>query len=57
MSNLIDSIEKEIISAIESDKLVLPTLPEVSLRVREVAQDPDSSVADLTRVISSDAAI
>lgn len=57
MSNLIETIEKDIIRAIETDQLVLPTLPEVSLRVREVAQDDNASVADLSRVISSDAAI
>ncbi len=57
MSNLIQTVENEIITAIEKDKLVLPTLPEVALRVREVAQDSNSSVADLSRVIASDAAI
>jgi len=57
MSNLIETIENDIIHAIETDQLVLPTLPEVSLRVREVAQDDGASVTDLSRVISSDAAI
>lgn len=57
MSNLIQTVEREILTAIEKDKLVLPTLPEVALRVREVAQDENSSVGDLTRVISNDAAI
>jgi HD-like signal output (HDOD) protein len=57
MSNLIETIENDIINAIETDRLVLPTLPEVSLRVREVAQDDNASIADLSRVISSDAAI
>jgi len=57
MSTLIETIENEIISAIESDQLILPTLPEVSLRVREVAQDDNAGVADLSRVISNDAAI
>jgi len=57
MSDLIETIENDIISAIASDQLVLPTLPEVSLRVREVAQDDNASVTDLSRVISNDAAI
>lgn len=57
MSDLIEIIENDIINAIASDQLVLPTLPEVSLRVREVAQDDNSSIADLSRVISNDAAI
>lgn len=57
MSDLIQTVEHEIITAIENDKLVLPTLPEVALRIREVAQDMDSSVSDLTNIISSDTAI
>ncbi len=57
MSKLLETVETEIVAAIESDKLVLPTLPEVALRIREVAQDDNSSVADLSRVIASDAAI
>lgn len=57
MSNLIETIENQIITEIETDRLVLPTLPEVSLRVREVAQDENASVTDLSRVISNDAAI
>lgn len=43
--------------AIEKDRLVLPTLPEVALRVREAAEDPDVSIPVLVREISSDAAL
>ena len=57
MTDIIESIEKEIIEAIENDRVKLPTLPEVALRVKEVANDPNSSVIKLTNVISNDAAI
>lgn len=57
MSQLVDHVRKEIIEAIESDSLVLPTLPEVALKVREIAEDPDASIADLAKVIGNDAAI
>lgn len=57
MSDIQDTVEKEIIRAIETDKLVLPTLPEVALRIREVAQDEDANVGDLTEIISTDTAI
>ena len=57
MSNLIETIEREIITAIDEDRLVLPTLPEAALRIREVAQDENANVGDLSRTISNDAAI
>ena len=57
MANLIETVEKDIITALETDQLVLPTLPEAALQIREVAQDEESSVPDLTNVIGRDAAI
>ena len=57
MSQLIETVEKDIIAAIESDHLQLPTLPEVALRIRDTAQDEEASVIDLTNIISSDTAI
>jgi HD-like signal output (HDOD) protein len=44
-------------TAIENDKLVLPTLPEVALQVREIAESEDSAIADLVKVISNDTAL
>ena len=38
MSDVVDQVSKEIITAIKSDSLILPTLPEVALRVRDVAE-------------------
>ncbi len=57
MSNIVDQIRSELINAIKTDQLTLPTLPEVALQVREVANDPDSSVADLAKVLGNDAAL
>lgn len=48
-----DEIQAQIIS----DKLVLPTLPEVALKAREVAADPDVTAAQLARVVKNDAAL
>ncbi|MBP7959163.1 MAG: histidine kinase, partial [Thiopseudomonas sp.] len=39
MSTLAEKVQNELLEAIENDKLVLPTLPEVALRVREAAED------------------
>jgi len=56
-SNIIETIKTDLIAAIESDKLVLPTLPEAALQVREIAESEDSSIAELVKVISNDTAL
>ncbi|UZE95238.1 HDOD domain-containing protein [Alkalimarinus alittae] len=57
MAELADKIKSDLLSAIENDSLVLPTLPEVALKVREIAEDPDSSIGQLVDVIGGDAAL
>lgn len=57
MSNLVETVRKEILDALATDQLTLPTLPEVALRVRDIAEDPDAYISDLTTVISQDAAL
>ena len=42
---------------ISQDALVLPTLPEVAIKIRDVADDPASSLHDIARVVSSDTAL
>lgn len=57
MAELADKIKNDLLGAIENDSLVLPTLPEVALKVREIAEDPDSSINQLVAVIGDDAAL
>ncbi|MCQ4286117.1 HDOD domain-containing protein [Pseudomonas stutzeri] len=57
MSTLADKVLQELMQAIERDELVLPTLPEVALRVREAAEDPDVSIPTLAKVIGNDTAL
>lgn len=57
MSSLATKVSDAINDAIESDKLILPTMPEMALRVREVADDADASVKQLADVIGHDAAL
>ena len=47
MSLIVEKVRQEIITAIKNDRLVLPTLPEVALRVREVADDPNADLEKL----------
>ncbi len=57
MSKLADKVQQELIQAIDNDELVLPTLPEVALKVREAAENPDISIPALSKVIGNDAAL
>ncbi len=57
MTTLADKVQRDLLQAIENDQLVLPTLPEVALRVREAAEDPDVSIPTLAKVIGNDTAL
>ncbi|MDX1366728.1 HDOD domain-containing protein [Pseudomonas sp.] len=57
MSKLAEKVQQELIKAIDNDDLVLPTLPEVALKVREAAEDPDIGIPQISKVIGNDAAL
>ena len=57
MGTLAETVLNELLEAIENDELVLPALPEVALRVREAAEDPNTSIPALSKVIGNDAAL
>ena len=57
MSNIVETIKADLTDAIENDKLILPTLPEAALRVREIAENENSAILDLVKVISTDTAL
>ncbi|NNC55184.1 MAG: HDOD domain-containing protein [Pseudomonadales bacterium] len=57
MSDIIAQVREKILDAISKDRLILPTLPEVALNVREVARNPATTVAELCGVLERDTAI
>lgn len=57
MTDLAERVQAQLMDAIDRDQLVLPTLPEVALRVREAAENPDVSIPALVQEISNDAAL
>ncbi|WP_263223664.1 HDOD domain-containing protein [Pseudomonas alabamensis] len=57
MNTLAETVKAQLVVAIENDDLVLPTLPEVALSIREAAEDSEISVAALSKVIGRDAAL
>lgn len=57
MSSTAEQLQQKLLEAIDKDQLTLPTLPEVALKVREVAEDPDVNLSTLVKEISNDAAL
>lgn len=57
MSKITEKVSRDIITAITQDQLTLPTLPEIALRVREMAGDPNADLNSLATLISSDPAL
>lgn len=48
---------ESIIDDLENDRLPLPTLPEVAIKVRETAEDEEASINDVAKIIETDAAL
>lgn len=46
-----------LLEKLKTDSLLLPTLPEIALRVRRTADDPEVSLANMAEVISMDPAL
>lgn len=56
-SDIAKQFLQELLKDLEKNELVLPTLPEVALRVRDAVDDENSSISDIARVIATDAAL
>jgi HD-like signal output (HDOD) protein len=54
---LSQKVYNAICEAIAADKLVLPTMPEMALKVRDAADDPDTDIKKLAGIIGGDAAL
>jgi HD-like signal output (HDOD) protein len=52
-----EAFYNNIISELENGSLVLPTLPEVALQVRDVVDDPNVTATGLAEIIVTDAAL
>lgn len=46
-----------LVEKIQSDSLVLPTLPEIAIKIREAADDPDVNLSMMADVIAQDPAL
>lgn len=52
-----ESLEKMLLQKIQHDQLLLPTLPEVALKVRKRSAEPDISLPEMADVIAQDPAL
>lgn len=57
MTTLAQTVQKDLLAAIERDDVMLPTLPEVALDIREAAENHNINVIDLSKVIGRDIAL
>ncbi|KAA8978552.1 MULTISPECIES: HDOD domain-containing protein [Gammaproteobacteria] len=57
MTELANRIRDQLLTAIDQDQLTLPTLPEVALKVRDIAEDDNATIQDISKTISDDAAM
>ncbi len=55
--NTEERILSELQDDIENDRLVLPTLPEVALRVRDAVEDENATAASIAEIVTTDAAL
>ena len=56
-NELIIKVRDDIKQLMIKDELILPTLPEMALRIREIAGNPDTSINDIVSELSYDPAI
>lgn len=54
---LAQTVQADLLKAVEQDTLTLPTLPEVALDIRKAAENSEVSVSELSRVIGRDTAL
>lgn len=52
-----EQLARELMEDLQRGSLVLPTLPEVALRVRDAVDDEHANLREVTRIITTDAAL
>lgn len=49
-----DEFYMELKEAVEQDRLILPTLPEVALKIRDVADDENTTIEEIVNILGQD---
>lgn len=53
----VDQLVKEILADLRANRLKLPTLPQVAIKINDIINDPDSNPKSVAKVVSADAAL
>jgi HD-like signal output (HDOD) protein len=53
----VDQLVKDILADLRSNRLKLPTLPQVAIKINDIINNPDATTKSVARVISADAAL
>ncbi len=56
-TELVNQLLQDLTDDLKSGKLILPSMPEIAFKVREIVDDPNATSKQLTEVISQDAAL
>ena len=54
MHSITEKLRDDLTAAVANDELILPTMPEVALRVKQVAEDDMATPASIAKVIGND---
>ena len=57
MTDIIVQVKEQLLEAIDNDKVQLPTLPEVALKIREEAQSDNVTIDRFTKLLATDVAL
>ncbi len=57
LSTKAESLYNDLQEAVEADKLILPTLPDVALRIRDVVESEKSTAHDIADALAQDASL
>ena len=53
----VDQLITEILADLKANRLKLPTLPQVALKINDVISDQDASAKNVAKVVSADTAL
>lgn len=57
MQDEVDKFISNLLSDLKNNRLTLPTLPQVAIKVSDTLDNPDSTAKDIARIITTDAAL
>ena len=57
MASEVDEFISKVLDDLKNNRLKLPTLPQVALKINDTIENPNSTAKDVTRIVATDAAL